>query len=76
MDRCQEPSWFRTSLLLLALAAGGVATQLVPPYQEIAFAPQHQAKAASADKSSHTNTRGLTGIDVNSHYLGFIESIG
>jgi hypothetical protein len=52
-----------------------VATQLVPPYQEIAFAPQHQAKAASAE-SSHTNSRGLTGIDVNSHYLNFIESIG
>jgi hypothetical protein len=61
MTHGHEPSWSRTSLLLLALAAGGVATQLVPPYQEIAFAPQHQAKVASA---GDTNSRGVTGIDV------------
>ena len=75
MNSCHEPSWFRTSLLLLAFAAGGLATLLVPPYQEVAFAPQDKAQAASAHESSNRSP-GLTGIDVMLHNLNFIESIG
>jgi hypothetical protein len=74
MNCCYEPSWSRKLLLLSALAAGGVATQFVPPYQEIAFLPKEEAVSAPASPGS--TSRGMTGVDVDLHHLNFIRSLG
>jgi hypothetical protein len=74
MNRCYEPSWSRKLLLLSALVAGGVATQFVPPYQELAFVPK--VEAISAPTLSVSKSRDMTGADVNTHRLEFVRSIG
>jgi hypothetical protein len=74
MNRCYEPSWSRTLLLLSALVAGGVATLFVPPYQEVAFmSPEREAVSAPA--SPGAPSRGMTGIDVNTYVLNLLRSI-
>jgi hypothetical protein len=75
MNCCHEPSWFRKLLLLSALAAGGVATLFVPPYQEIAFVPDDQ-EAVATPVSPGRASRGMTGVDVNLHHRKFVRSNG
>jgi hypothetical protein len=74
MNLCYEPSWSRKLMLLSALVAGGVATQFVPPYQELAFIPKNEASSTSMSRGSAS--RGMTGIDVNTRYQTVVRSTG
>ena len=74
MNRCYEPSWSRKLLLLSALVAGGVATQFVPPYQELAFIPKDEV--VSAPTLSASKSRGMKDVDVNTHHLNIVRSSG
>jgi hypothetical protein len=67
MIRRLDDSRFRTALLLLALTAGGVATLFVPPYQDIAFAPEEEA--ASAPATPGRASPDMTGIDVDLRHV-------
>jgi hypothetical protein len=75
MNHCHEPSRFRMLLLILALAAGGVATLFVPPYREIAFVPDDR-EAVTTPVSSGSASRGMTGIDVKMHHRNFVRNNG
>ena len=75
MNGCHEHSWFRTGLLLLALSAGSVVTQLVPPYREIAFMPEEE-ESVSASASANANSTGPAGIDVSWLHLNVIRNTG
>jgi len=66
MIRCLDNSRFRTALLLLALMAGGIATLFVPPYQDIAFAPD---EAVSAPATPGRASPDMTGIDVDLRHV-------
>jgi hypothetical protein len=74
MNSCYEPSRSRTLLLMSALVAGGVATQFVPAYQEVAFISPAK-EAVSAPASPGASLRGMTGIDVNTHVLNLLRNI-
>jgi hypothetical protein len=74
MIRLRDRSWLRTTPLLLALMAGVVATQLVPPYRDIAYALKEGAKSSPA--SPGQNSSGMTGVDVDLRHLQFATSIG
>jgi hypothetical protein len=74
MNSCYELSWSQLLLLLSALVAGGVATQFVPPYQEVAFiSPERET--ISAPVSPGAPSRGMTGIDVNTQVVNLLRSI-
>jgi hypothetical protein len=74
MNRSYEPSWSRKLMLLSALAAGGVATQFVPPYQELAFIPREEAM--SAPTLSAAKSRDTKDADANTHHLHVVRTSG
>jgi hypothetical protein len=74
MNCCYEPSWSRKMLLLLALVSGTVATQLVPPYQELAFIPKDEAISTPALSAS--KSRGMTSDEIESHHLTRVRTSG
>jgi hypothetical protein len=60
-------NWVRTGLLLAALAAGTVATQFVPKYQEASRTITYPSKAATVTNSN--SHQGVSGVDVDEHRL-------
>jgi hypothetical protein len=76
MNFSVEKSWVRTGLLLLALAAGGLATLLVPPYRDIAYAADDQEQAMAARPKPGRGSSDMSGIDVDLRHLKYVASIG
>jgi hypothetical protein len=74
MNCCYEPSWSRKMLLFLALAAGTVATQFVPPYRELAFMPKDEAVSGPALSAS--KSRGIHAASVNTQHLDEVRTSG
>jgi hypothetical protein len=74
MKRYIDQRWFRNSILLGALAAGGLMTQLVPAHQETA-ALQVKPQTLPAIEVRETSSRDMTGIDVDRRFLKFVQSI-
>jgi hypothetical protein len=72
--RIGDNSLLRTVPLLLALSAGIVTTQMMPPYRDIAYA-LHEAKKNSP-ASPGSNISGMTGIDVDLRHLEFVGRLG
>jgi hypothetical protein len=69
MTRMGDGSLLRAVPLLLALLAGIVTTQLMPPYRDIAYALKEANNHPPA--SSGNNFSGMTGIDVDLRHLQF-----
>jgi hypothetical protein len=76
MNGCHKTSWRRLLPLLAAFAAGGLATQLVPPYRELAFAPQKSGKPQAVPSSAGSSSPGMTGIDVDMRHLDYVRGVG
>ena len=57
-------SGLRAALLLGALVAGGLTTQLVPTYKEAARTVTYKTKPASVSKSNNNVSNGVSGADV------------
>ena len=74
MTRFGDDSLLRTVPLLLALLAGLVTTQLVPPYRDIAHALKEAKETASA--SADNNFSSMTGIDVDLRLLQYAGRLG
>jgi hypothetical protein len=74
MKRFGDESFLRTVPLLMALFAGLVTTQLVPPYRDIAYALKEAKKTAPA--SADNNFSSMTGIDVDLRRLQFAGRLG
>lgn len=74
MTRVGDTSLRRAVPLLLALFAGVVTTQLMPPYRDIAYALNEAKKSAPA--SPGNNFSGMTGIDVDLRHLQFAGRLG
>jgi hypothetical protein len=73
MSHGQQPSWVRHMLLASALGAGALATLLVPPYREVAFAPEDDGPASHAASPDSTH-RGVTGVDADVHHRNVVRS--
>lgn len=73
MNHIHENSWFRWSVLLLALVAGGVMTQVVPSFETVAS--MREVKPASASQTTDRTRSGVTGVDVDMRHLNYIRSI-
>ena len=67
-------SRFRSAWLLLALAGGGLMTQVVPSYDEVAALRDQPLKSA-ASESPGKRSGGVTGIDVDLRKLYVVSSI-
>jgi hypothetical protein len=63
MTRVGDSSLLRAVPLLLALLAGIVTTQLMPPYRDIAYALKEAKESAAA--SPGNDFSGMTGIDID-----------
>ena len=74
MTRTGDRSLLRTIPLVLALLAGIVTTQLVPPYRDIAYALKEAKRHAAA--SPDNNFSGMTGIDVDLRHLRYVGRLG
>jgi hypothetical protein len=74
MTRTGDNSLLRAVPLLLALFAGGVTTQLMPPYRDIAYALKEAKGSAAASRGN--NFSGMTGIDVDLRHLQFAGRLG
>ena len=74
MTRIGYSSLLRAVPLLLALLAGIVTTQLMPPYRDIAYVLKEGK--ASAPASPGNNFSGMTGIDVDQRHLEFAGRLG
>lgn len=74
MSRYLEYSWFRTTLLLSALAAGGLATLFVPGYQEMAATTEKPTPPASVRQVRGNASSDVTGIDVDLRHLKLVRS--
>ena len=74
MTRVGDSSLLRTAPLLLALLAGVVTTQLMPPYRDIAYALREAKKSGQANPGN--NFSGMTGIDVDLRHLQFAKRLG
>lgn len=76
MNRYLEKSWFRSTVLLGALAAGFVLTQLMPAYEEMAaLHEQPAAPAASRDTGVNTSSD-VTGVDSDKRNLKSVRRTG
>ena len=62
MDRHLEKPWFRSTLLLGALAAGYVTSQLMPSYEEMAAVSEKAATPATA-RDTRATSSDVTGVD-------------
>jgi hypothetical protein len=75
MIESQKNSWLRTALLIGALAAGGLMTQLVPTYQEMASTANQPSKPTSASESNSNPSRGVSEFDVDLRRLALVRGI-
>lgn len=73
MHRSHANPLIRQMLLLSALLVGSAATLFVPPYREIAAAPDED-QPVSAQATPDNTTGGVTGIDVNLRQLELVRS--
>jgi hypothetical protein len=69
-----DSALLRTVPLLLALVAGVVTTQLMPPFRDIAYALNEARESAAA--SPGNNFSDMTGIDVDLRHLQFAGRLG
>ena len=83
MNSSQKTSYLQISLILGALAAGGLMTLIVPERIPLAGYVQHRDmipttavfKSASAKKASHDASRDLSGIDVDVRRIALLGRI-
>jgi hypothetical protein len=75
MNRYLENSWFRNAILLVALAAGALLTQVIPTYEEMAALREQPAPPSAASRARDTASRGVTGIEVDQRRLKSVRSI-
>jgi hypothetical protein len=64
MSRYYDSFWFRNCVLLVALAAGGLTTFIVPSYEDMAALHQPESKTAAARENPHH-----TGVEVDHRRL-------
>ena len=83
MNSSQKTSYLQIALILGALAAGGLVTQIVPERIPLAGYVQHKDtipttavfKSASTKKASHDASRDLSGIDVDFRRIALLGRI-
>jgi hypothetical protein len=83
MNTSQTNSRLQIALILGALVAGGLVTQVVPERIPLAGYVQHTDtipttavfKSASAKKPKHDASRDISGIDVDFHRLALLGRI-
>jgi hypothetical protein len=73
MNRLVNAAWIRPVLLLCALGAGGVMTQLVPSYQDIAA--KREAATSQSREARRNMSHGVTGVDVDLRHLTLVGCI-
>ena len=84
MNRSQTTSYVQMALILAAMAAGALMTQIVPERHPMAaYVPHLQVipteavfKHASSRDKSHDPSRDLTGIEVDVRRLMLVGTIG
>lgn len=74
MSRYFEYSWIRTTLLLSALAAGGLATLFVPAYEEMAATTEKPTPPASVRHVRGNTSGDMTGIDVDRRHMKIVRN--
>jgi hypothetical protein len=67
-------NWVRMTLLLGALAAGTVATQFVPKYQDASRTVTYPSRAASMNRASAPTNHGASDVDVDARHLTLVRS--
>jgi hypothetical protein len=70
-----DNSWFRHAVLLGALAAGGVMTQIIPSYEEIAALQNEPVRPSAASRVRDHASTGVTGIEVDQRHLRIVQRI-
>jgi hypothetical protein len=75
MKRYAENPWFRTALLLCAMAAGALMTQLIPSYEEMAARRDQPATPPAAAETHNAQPNAATGVDVDRRQLIFVGMI-
>jgi hypothetical protein len=75
MNRYLENAWLRNGLLLGALAAGGLLTQVMPTYEEMASLRNKPAAPSATSNIRDASTQGVTGVDVDQRRLRHIRRI-
>ena len=66
-------NWIRMSLLLGALAAGTLATQLIPQYHEQARTITYPSKAASMTNGA-SQSQNVSDVEVDEKHLTLVRS--
>jgi hypothetical protein len=74
MNRYLQFTWFRNGLLLVALAAGGLLTQVMPTYEEMAALRTPPAAPTAASKERARSSGDVTGIDVDQRHMKTVQS--
>lgn len=82
MNSSQKSSYLQIGLILAALAAGGIMTQIVPERTPLASyvphletIPTDAVFTSASAKKSHDSSRDLTGIDVDFRRLAVLGRI-
>jgi hypothetical protein len=72
MNRYLQNTLVRNALLLVALAAGGLTTQFIPSYEEMAALraqPTTSATPSTASKAYRNSSADVSGNDVSERHL-------
>jgi hypothetical protein len=75
MNRYLNNFWFRHAVLLGALAAGAVLTQIMPTYEEMAALHKEPVRPSAASRVRDHASTGVTGIEVDVRHLNIVERI-
>ena len=74
MSEGRMNNWIRTSLLLGALAAGIVTTQLMPNYQEAARTITYPSQATPVTNARSNAAGDVSGVDVDHGHMKLVRT--
>jgi hypothetical protein len=75
MNRYLQSTWFRNAMLLVALAAGGLLTQVMPTYEEMAALRTPAVTPSAASRTRDRSSREVTGIDADRRHVKTVQGI-
>lgn len=76
MNRYLERTWFRNVLLLVALVTGGLLTQVIPTYEEMAALRERPATPSAASRAREHESSDVTNRSVKQRHRRTIYTVG
>jgi hypothetical protein len=74
MSYRHKRNWFRTSMLLVALAAGTLATRFTSEFNEMVIKPYDGTEPRATARRLMDHSSNVTGIDIDFRHLKPVNS--